>query len=103
METSAGATTSPAGVKTETDARPSRAHGVLGVKFAKNAVGAIKSIPPLLFVLLGIAIALLGVAALPLRMAPSRQAAMTLAYHRGGVALAGAGLLVAVAVAYALL
>jgi hypothetical protein len=97
------ATASPARVKTKHAAPPSRAHSVLGAKFAKNALGAIKSIPPLLFVLLGIAIGLLGVAALPLRMAPPRQAALTLAHHRGGVAIAGAALLVAVTIAYALL
>jgi hypothetical protein len=93
----------PARVKAVSHERPSRAHGVLGARFAQDAVGAFKTIPSLLFVLLGIAIGLLGVAALPLRLAPTQRAAMTLALHRGAVALAGTGLLVAVTVAYALL
>jgi hypothetical protein len=97
-----GTTTAPpARVKKQT--RPSRAHGVLGAKFAKNVVGVVKSVPPLLFVLLGLAIGLLGVAALPLRATPTRSTAAALAHHRGSVALAGAALLVAVTVAYALL
>ena len=78
-------------------------HGVLGARFAKNALGAVKSIPPWLFALLGLALGLLGIAALPVRATPTRQAAMALAHHRGTVALAGAALLVAVTVAYALL
>ena len=94
-------------VKAVSHERPSRAHGVLGARFAQDAVGAFKSIPTLLFVLLGIAIGLLAVSALPLRLAPTKRAAMTLALHRGGVALAGSGLLIAVLVAmtvvYALL
>jgi hypothetical protein len=97
------ATASPARIETRKPAHSFRAQDVLGAKFAKGAVGAIESIPPLLYVLLGLAIGLLGVAALPLRMAPTRQAATTLEHHRGGVALAGAALLVAVTVAYALL
>ena len=66
---------------------------------------AVKSIPNLLFVLLGLAIALLAVAALPLRAAPTRRAAMALARHRGAVALAGTAVLavaVAMTVAYTL-
>ena len=94
---------SPARVKAEKPARPSRVHGVLGARFAKNALGAVKSIPPWLFALLGLALGLLGIAALPVRATPTRQAAMALAHHRGTVALAGAALLVAVTVAYALL
>jgi hypothetical protein len=90
---------SPARVKAEKHAR----HGVLGARFAKEAVGVVKSIPPWLFVLLGLALSLLGIAALPVRAAPTRQAAVALAHHRGTVALAGAALLVAVTVAYALL
>jgi hypothetical protein len=94
-----GATASPALGKTESHAQPSRAHGVLGAKFAKDAVGAVKSIPSLLFVLLGIAIGVLGVAALPSRLAPTRQAALALALHRGALALTGTALLIAVLVA----
>lgn len=95
---------SPARAEAEQHAQPSRAHGVLGAKFAKDAVGGVvKRIPPLLFVLLGIAIGLLSVAALPLRATPTQHAAVTLAHHRGAVSLVGAALLVAVGVAYVLL
>ncbi len=102
------AAAAPARVKAAVNhGRPSRAHGTLGARFAQDAVGAFKTIPSLLFVLLGIAIGLLAVAALPLRLAPTQRAAMTLAVHRGAVALAGTGLLIAVVVAmsvvYALL
>ncbi len=101
------AAAAPGRVKRVSDGRPSRARGALGARFAQDAVGAFTSIPNFLFVLLGIAIGLLGVAALPLRLAPTQRAAMTLALHRGAVALAGTGLLIAVAVAmtvvYALL
>ena len=65
--------------------------------------GVVKSIPPLLFVLFGVAIGLLGVSVLPTRITPSQHTAVTLAHHRGTVALGGAALLVAVSVAYALL
>jgi hypothetical protein len=90
---------SPGRSKTE---KPSRAHGVLGARFAERGVDAVKSIPLWLFALLGLAITLLAVAALPLRATPTRGAGMALAYHRGMVALGGAALLVAVTVAYAL-
>ena len=103
----AAAAAAPGRVKAVSDGRPSRARGALGARFAQDAVGAFTSIPNFLFVLLGIAIGLLAVAALPLRLAPTQRAAMTLALHRGAVALAGTGLLIAVAVAmtvvYALL
>jgi hypothetical protein len=94
-------------VKAPSHGRPSRAHGVLGARFAKDAVGAFKSIPSLLYVLLGVAIGLLAVSALPSRVAPTRRTALLLALHRGAVALTGTALLiavlVAVTVAYALL
>jgi len=93
------AAAAPARVKAVNQKRPSRAHGVLGARFAQDAVGAFKTIPSLLFVLLGVAIGLLAVAALPMRLAPTQRAAMTLALHRGAVALAGTGLLIAVLVA----
>jgi len=93
------AAAAPARVKAVNHKQPSRAHGVLGARFAQDAVGAFKTIPSLLFVLLGVAIGLLAVAALPMRLAPTQRAAMTLALHRGAVALAGTGLLIAVLVA----
>ena len=82
--------------------RPARRHGVLGTRFTKQAVDAVKRIPLWLFVLLGLAIALLAVAALPLRVAPNGRTAAVLAHRRGLIALVGAAMLVAVTVAYAL-
>lgn len=88
--------------KAEKLATPSRASGVLGARFTKRAVDAVKSIPPWLFVLLGLAITLLALAALPLRATPTRRGAVALAHHRGLVALGGAAALLAVTVAYTL-
>jgi hypothetical protein len=83
--------------------RPPRSHGLLGVKVARKAVDTVTRIPPWLFALLGVAIALLAIAALPLRATPSRRAAVLLARRRAMIALAGAGALLAAAtVAYAL-
>lgn len=97
-----GAGTTPAARdRTERPASPSRDGGVLGTKFTK-AVDAVRTIPLWVFVLLGLAIALLALAALPLKVTPSRRAALALAHHRGMVALGGAATLVAVTVAYAL-
>jgi hypothetical protein len=94
---------SPSRSKAEQKAPTARAHGVLGARFTKKAIlDAIKGIPPWLYAVLGLAIALLAVAALPLRATPSRGAAVALAHHRGAVALGGAAMLVAVTVAYAL-
>ena len=90
-----------AGDKAGDRAAPDRDQGVLGAKFTR-AVDAVKGIPLWLFVLLGLAIAILAVAALPLRAAPTRQAALGLAHHRGAVALTGAAVLLAVTVAFAL-
>ena len=92
----------PARVKAVTHGRPSRAHGVLGTKFAQGAMGAIKTIPSLLYVLFGVALGLLGVSVLPVRLAPTRRAALLLALHRGAVALTGTALMIAVLVAVTL-
>lgn len=75
--------------------------GVLGVRFTR-AAEAVKEIPRPLFAILGLAILLLALAALPLRWVPNARVAAVLAYRRSLVALAGAITLVAVAVAYAL-
>jgi hypothetical protein len=82
-------------------AKPQR-RGVLGARFTK-AVDAVKGVPFWLFVLLGFAIALLAVAALPTRAAPNGKTAAVLARHRATIALAGAAAFVVVTVAYALL
>lgn len=87
--------------KAEEQARTSRARGVLGARFTR-AADVVRSIPLWLFVLLGLAIALLAVASVPLRAAPTRRGASALARHRSAVAIAGAATLVAVTVAYAL-
>jgi len=103
----AAAPAAPARVDAVSHKRPPRGHGVLGARFARDAAGAFKTIPSLLYVLLGIALGLLGVSALPVRLAPTRRAALLLALHRGAVALTGTGLLLAVVAAvtvvYALL
>jgi hypothetical protein len=74
---------------------------VLGARFSR-AGDAVKSIHPLLWIGLGIAIALLALAALPLEAAPNARIAALLAYRRMTVAVAGATTLVAVTIAYAL-
>jgi hypothetical protein len=92
----------------EAKAAAAPAHGgwdssgeVLGARFSR-AGDAVKSIHPLLWIGLGIAIALLALAALPLEAAPNARIAALLAYRRMTVALAGASTLVAVTIAYAL-
>ena len=75
--------------------------GVLGVQFTR-AADAVKEVPAILFVLLGIAIGLLAAAAMPLRLVPSARMAAVLAYRRTFVAMAGAVTLASVAVVYAL-
>jgi hypothetical protein len=88
--------------KAEKPARTSRSQGVLGARFTKKAVDVVKSIPLWLFALLGVAIALLAVAALPLKAAPTRGAAVALSRHRGMVAMCGAAVLATVMVTYVL-
>jgi len=81
----------------------SRDHGVLGTRFRGGAVRAVKSVPLWVFALLaGVAVALLGIAAVPEHAAPSRRLALVLADRREAIAFAGAGILAAVMVAYVL-
>lgn len=75
--------------------------GALGVRFAREAVDVVTSIPLWLYALLGLAIALLAVAALPLRATPGPRTAVLLANRRALVALAGAAVLTAATIAYA--
>jgi hypothetical protein len=75
--------------------------GVLGVQFSR-AAEAVKKIHPLLYVLLGVAIALLALAAIPVRYVPSARLAALLAYRRSTVVIAGAAMLAAVSVMYVL-
>jgi hypothetical protein len=73
----------------------------LGVRFTR-AADAVKEVPALLYLLLGIAIGLLAAAAMPIRFVPSARMAAVLAYRRTFVAMAGAVTLASVAVVYAL-
>jgi hypothetical protein len=75
--------------------------GVMGARFTR-AADAIKEVPAILFVLLGIAIGLLATAAMPLRFIPSAHMAAVLTYRRTLVALVGAVTLASAAVVYAL-
>jgi hypothetical protein len=77
------------------------AAGVLGARF-ERATDAVKNVHPLLFLLLGFAIALLTLAALPLRYVPNARIAALLAYRRSAIALTGAMVLASVMVFYAL-
>jgi hypothetical protein len=74
---------------------------VLGARFS-DVRDAVKSIHPLIWVGLGIALALLALAVLPLEAARNAKVAMLLAYRRAPVAVAGAATLVLVTVAYVL-
>ena len=77
---------------------PKNPLGVMGVRFTR-AADAVKTVPAVLFVLLGIAIGLLAAAAMPLRFVPSARMAAVLACRRTSVAMAGAVTLASVAVA----
>lgn len=103
--TAAGGGTAAASPEDKAGAQPRRPREreALGARFAQKAVDVVTSIPLWLFALLGLAIAQLAVAALPLRATPSPQTAVVLAHRRGMIALSGAGTLLAVTVAYALL
>jgi hypothetical protein len=78
-----------------------KAGGVLGERFDRVGDTA-KSIHPLIWIGLGIAIALLALAALPLEAARGARLAALLAYRRRAIALAGAATLGVVTIAYAL-
>jgi hypothetical protein len=73
---------------------------VLGARFTR-AADAVKGVPALLYLLLGVAIGLLAAAAMPLRFVPSARMTAVLAYRRTFVAMAGAVTLASVAVVYA--
>lgn len=72
------------------------------MRFTRDAVGSLTDIPPWVYALLGVAIALLAVAALPLRATPTAGTAMLLAHRRGLIATAGAGALAVAMIAYVL-
>jgi hypothetical protein len=76
-----------------------RAVGVLGAQFTR-AVELVQAVPPFLFVILALAIALLTLAATPLRATPSLRLRKLLAYHRELVALAGTIAVIGVTITY---
>jgi hypothetical protein len=84
---------------TDSESAFSRVGDVLGVQFTK-AVDTVQEVPPFLFFVLGLAIALLGLAALPGRAAPNLRLQKLLAYHRELVALAGTVALIGAAITY---
>jgi hypothetical protein len=100
---SASKTASSPTTKTATKTKPAKHRGVLGARFARKAVDAASEVPLWLYALLALAIGLLAAAAVPLRATPSPGTASALARHRGVLALAGAGMLIVVMVAYVLL
>jgi len=79
------------------DTQPTRDRGVRGAKFAKAAFSAADDAPVGVYFLLGLAIALLGAAAALPKAAPTRRSAPLIA------GLSGAGVLLGVTIAYALL
>lgn len=87
----------PAGRDSESTFK--RVSGVLGAQFTK-AVEIVQGVPTFLFFVLGLAIALLALAALPGRAAPSLRLHKLLAYHREWVALAGTATLICAAITY---
>lgn len=93
----AAASGPPAGRDTESAFK--RVSGVLGTQFTK-AVEVVQGVPTFLFFVLGLAIALLGLAALPGRAAPTLRLHKLLAYHRELVALAGTVTLIGAAITY---
>jgi hypothetical protein len=78
------------------DAQPTRDRGVRGAKFVKGAFSAADDAPVGVYVLLGLAIALLGAAAALPKAAPTRRSAPLIA------GLSGAGILLGVTIGYAL-
>jgi hypothetical protein len=78
------------------------ARGVLGTRFTNEALDAVRRIPLYLYVLLGLAIALLTVAAVPIEAVPNRRIAAALAHRRGAIALAGTAALIWVTISYVL-
>jgi hypothetical protein len=76
-------------------------HGVLGTRFTRFA--GLKDVPGWIFAFLaGVAVALLGIAALPQRAAPSRRLALALEDRRAEIAFTGVALLAGVMFAYVL-
>jgi hypothetical protein len=82
--------------------KPPLSVGVLGERFTR-VTDAVKEIHPFLYVMLGVAIALLAVAAIPASFVPNARGAALLAYRRDAVAFAGAAALLTVMFLYAVL
>jgi hypothetical protein len=108
LATGGGGSSRPEAESSASGARPEsgkaqriKTGGVLGKQFDR-ARDTVKSIHPLIWIGLGIAIALLALAAVPLEAVRGARLAALLAYRRMPVALAGAATLVVVTIAYAL-
>jgi hypothetical protein len=96
-----GAAAQAPGARTESAGRDDRASSVLGARFDR-AEDAVKAIHPLIWLGLGIALALLALAAVPVEAVRGARVAAVLAYRRAAVAVAGAATLILVTVAYML-
>jgi hypothetical protein len=77
-----------------------RIGGVLAAQF-KRSIDAVKAVPPFLFAVLALAIALLALAATPRQTSPSARLEVLLAYRRGLIAIAGTTIFLGVAITYA--
>lgn len=88
-------------VRSEDEGDDDSAGAVLGARFDR-AEDAVKAIHPLIWIGLGMAIALLALAAAPVEAVRSARVAALLAYRRTEVACAGAATLVLVTLAYVL-
>jgi len=105
---SGGSTGEVAGVRTasaDEKSIASRAGGTLGSALggaAETVETAARAIPPVLFALAGLAVLLLALAAMPQPVRASR-AGVALVHHRGTLALAGVGVLLASVLSFMLL
>jgi hypothetical protein len=77
-----------------------RIGGVLAEQFHKS-IDAVKAVPPFLFFVLALAIALLALAATPRKTSPSARLEVLLAYRRGLIAIAGTTMFLGVVITYA--
>jgi hypothetical protein len=98
-----GPTGGVAGVQTSSSARQpfvDEAPGPLGTA-VETIQSAAEAVPPVLFALAALAVLLLALAAMPQPVRTSRAGA-ALVHHRGTLALAGVGVLIAALLSFAL-
>lgn len=96
-----GARAQTTAARNESVSKNERGGSVLGARFDR-APEAVKAIHPLIWIGLGIALALIALAAVPVEAVRGARIAALLAYRRAAVAFAGAATLVLVTVAYVL-